>query len=269
MADAATLDAIARLVDLMTRLRAPGGCPWDLEQTHDTLRPYLLEEAYEVLDAIDLADPAALCDELGDLLLQVVFHAELAREAGTFALADVAEAISDKLVRRHPHVFGDVAVDGAADVIRNWQHIKATERSTRRPSSGVLADVPRTLPSLAHAQKVGDRLARVGFDWTEVGEVLGVLDDERTELAQALDRGDLDAARAEIGDLLLTVANLARHLDGSAELLLRAATDRLIARVGHIEAVATASGTTLDALDTATRDRLWNEAKIATAPRRV
>ena len=269
MADAATTHALARLVDLMATLRAPGGCPWDREQTHETLRPYLLEEAYEVLDAIDHGDAAALCDELGDLLLQVVFHAELAREAGTFAIADVATAITNKLVRRHPHVFGDVAVEGAAEVLRNWQQIKASERSALRPDGGVLADVPRTLPSLAHAQKVGDRLARVGFDWHGVGEVLAVLDGERAELAQALACGDLDAARAEVGDLLLTLASVARHLDGSAELLLRAATDRLAARVEHIEAVAGTTGTTLEALDPPTRDRLWDEAKIAIATRRV
>src|SRR5689334_6275309 len=142
MADAAAIDAFTRLVDIMAKLRAPGGCPWDREQTHATLRPYVLEEAYEVLDAIDAGDPARLRDELGDLLLQVVFHAELAQEAGTFGIGDVACAIAEKLVRRHPHVFADVSVRGADDVVRNWTQIKAAERA-ERGDAGVLGDVPR------------------------------------------------------------------------------------------------------------------------------
>jgi MazG family protein len=270
MADAAAISALSRLVDMMARLRAPGGCPWDREQTHQSLRPYVLEEAYEVLDAIDRGDPAALRDELGDLLLQVVFHAELAREAGVFTIADVASAIADKLERRHPHVFGDVEVRGADDVMRNWRQIKAEERAASRVEGGVLADVPRTLPALAHAQKVGDRLAHVGFDWDRVDGVLAQLDSERTELAHALATNDLAAARHEVGDLLLTLASVARHLDASAELVLREATDRLTARVAHVEAAARRAGTTLVALDETQRERLWREAKQATAaPRRV
>jgi MazG family protein len=265
MADAATMAALARLVDMMARLRAPGGCPWDREQTHETLRPYLLEEAYEVLDAIDHGDPRKLRDELGDLLLQVVFHAEMAREAGTFAIADVAHAIADKLERRHPHVFGDVAVRGADDVVRNWKDIKAEERAgALGRDAGVLADVPRALPGLAHAQKVGDRLAHVGFDWDDLAGVVGALDAERAELAEAIAAGDAAAARRELGDVLLTLASLARHLDVSAELALREATDRLAARVRHVEAAARDAGTTLAALDAAARDRLWAEAKRAT-----
>jgi MazG family protein len=265
MADAPALAALARLVDMMARLRAPGGCPWDREQTHATLRPYVLEEAYEVVDAIDGGDPATLRDELGDLLLQVVFHAELAREAGTFSIADVATAIADKLERRHPHVFGDVAVRGADDVVRNWTRIKAAERADARGAeAGVLDDVPRALPALAHAQKVGDRLAHVGFDWDDAGGVLAALDTERGELAQALAAGDRDAARRELGDVLLTVASLARHLDASAELALREATDRLATRVRHVETAARRTGTRLDELDAVERDRLWADAKRAT-----
>jgi MazG family protein len=264
MPDAAVTDALGRLVDLMTKLRAPGGCPWDREQTHATLRPYVLEEAYEVLDAIDRNDPGALRDELGDLLLQVVFHAELAREAGTFTIGDVAQAIADKLVRRHPHVFGDVAVRGADDVVRNWREIKAAERSATPEHSGVLGDVPRALPALAHAQKVGDRLAHVGFDWNDVGEVLVNLDAERAELAHALATGDRDAAGRELGDVLLTLASVARHLDVSAELALRDATDRLTARVRHVEAAARAAGKTIAELDAPERDRFWHDAKRAT-----
>jgi MazG family protein len=268
MADAATTDALGRLVDIMARLRAPGGCPWDREQTPASLRPYLLEEAYEVLDALDRDDAPALRDELGDLLLQVVFHAELASESGRFTIADVARAIGDKLVRRHPHVFGDVAVAGAADVVRNWHAIKAAERQASGAAEGVLDHVPRTLPALAHAQKVGDKLAHVGFDWPDVGAVLAQLDAERGELAGALAAGDRDAAARELGDLLLTLASVARHLDVSGELVLRAATDRLAARVRHVEAAAAAAGRGLADLDAASRDRLWRDAKRATAPPR-
>jgi MazG family protein len=270
MADAAAISALSRLVDMMARLRAPGGCPWDREQTHESLRPYVLEEAYEVLDAIDRGDPAALRDELGDLLLQVVFHAELARESGVFTIADVASAIADKLERRHPHVFGDVEVRGAHDVVRNWRQIKAEERAARHVETRLLADVPRTLPALAHAQKVGDRLAHVGFDWDRVDGVLAQLDSERAELAHALATNDLASARREVGDLLLTLASVARHLDASAELVLREATDRLATRVAHVESAARRAGTTLAALDESERERLWREAKRATAtPRRV
>jgi MazG family protein len=258
-------DALGRLVDIMAKLRAPGGCPWDREQTHATLRPYLLEEAYEVLEAIDRDDPNALRDELGDLLLQVVFHAEMASEAGTFTIADVAEAIAGKLVRRHPHVFGDVAVSGADDVMRNWRDIKATERAKKGgPDAGVLVDVPRALPALAHAQKVGERLAHVGFDWDDVDGVLAAFDAERAELAQALAAGDRDAARRELGDMLLALTSVARHLDTSAELALRDATERLTRRVSHVEDAARARGATLASLDATTRDRLWDDAKRAT-----
>ena len=270
MPDPAAMDAFGRLVDIMARLRAPGGCPWDREQTHESLRPYLLEEAYEVLDAIEAGDAAELRDELGDLLLQVVFHAELAAERGDFTVADVARAIADKLVRRHPHVFADVTVAGAADVVRNWRTIKAAERASGgAEAAGVLDGVPRALPALAHAQKVGDRLAHVGFDWAGVDDVLAACDAERAELAHALAAGDLDAARAELGDLLLTLASVARHLDVSAELALRAATDRLAARVRHVEQATASQGTTLAELDVATRDRLWADAKRATASRSV
>ncbi len=263
MADATTTRALGRLVDIMARLRAPGGCPWDREQTPQTLRPYLLEETYEVLDAIERGSPEALRDELGDLLLQIVFHAEIAREAGQFTIADVATAIADKLERRHPHVFGDVRVAGADDVMRNWQTIKAEERRAGG-DAGVLGGVPRALPALARAQKVGDRLSHVGFDWSDVGAVLAVLDDERAELAVALAAGDTAAARRELGDLLLTLASVARHLDVSAELALGAATDRLAARVHHVEQAAAAAGRTLAALDPDERDRLWRDAKTAT-----
>jgi tetrapyrrole methylase family protein/MazG family protein len=264
MADPVAIDALARLVDIMAKLRAPGGCPWDREQTHATLRPYVLEEAYEVLDAIDANDPARLRDELGDLLLQVVFHAELASEANAFTIGDVARAITEKLVRRHPHVFADVAVRGADDVVRNWTQIKAAERADRG-DTGVLGDVPRALPALAHAQKVGDRLAHEGFDWDDVHGVLAALDAERAELAAAVQSGDAAAVGRELGDVLLTLTSVARHVGTSAELALRAASDRLAVRVRHVERAASATGRRLRDLDAGERDRLWDEAKAATS----
>jgi nucleoside triphosphate diphosphatase len=260
MADADTLDSLARLIDIMARLRAPGGCPWDREQTPESLRPYLVEEAYEVLDAIDRGDVDGQRDELGDVLLQVVFHAEIAAEQGRFRLADVARAIADKLVRRHPHVFADVAVRGADDVVRNWQRIKAAERQAAggREADGLLASVPAALPALARAQQVGEKLAHVGFDWPDLAGVLDKVDEERRELGDAVRDGDRAAAARELGDLLLTVTSLARHLDVQAEMALRDATGRLARRVAHVEAAA---GRPLGALDDAERDRLWEAAK--------
>jgi MazG family protein len=263
----AATDALARLVDIMAKLRAPGGCPWDREQTHASLRPYLLEEAYEVLEAIDDGDADALRDELGDLLLQVVFHAELAGETGAFTIADVANAISSKLVRRHPHVFADVAVRDADDVMRNWRDIKAAERAAKKDDgpAGVLDGVPRALPALARAQTIGDRLAHVGFDWDDLAGVLAQLDDERAELAEAIAAGDRAAAQRELGDVLLTLASAARHLDTSAELALAEAADRLSARVAHVETAARAEGKSIEELDASERDRFWAAAKLATS----
>src|SRR4029453_13262622 len=265
MADAETLDSLARLIDIMARLRAPGGCPWDREQTPESLRPSLVEEAYEVLDAIDRGDVDGQRDELGEVLLQLVFHAEIAAEQGRFRLADVARAIADKLVRRHPHVFADVAVRGADDVGRNWQRNKAAERQAAggREAGGLLASVPAALPALARAQQVGEKLAHVGFDWPDLAAVLAKVDEERRELDHAVQSGDRDGAQRELGDLLLTLASVARHLDVQAEMALRDATSRLVARVGHVEAAARASGRALDGLDDAERDRLWDAAKDA------
>ncbi len=261
MADAAATDAFAHLVDLMARLRAPGGCPWDREQTAESLRPYVLEEAYEVLDAIGRGDVPGLRDELGDLLLQVVFQAEIASETGQFTIADVARAITDKLTRRHPHVFGDVTVTGAADVVRNWQEIKAAERRAAGRRASVLDGIPTALPALARAQQLADRLAAVGFDWPDLGGVLRKLDEERAELAEALASGDRDAAAHELGDVLLTLASAARHAGLHAETVLRDATERLVRRADWAERAAEAQGRRLADLSGEERDRLWDEAK--------
>ena len=260
MADARALETFARLVDIMARLRAPGGCPWDREQTPESLRPYVLEEAYEVIEAIDQRDPAKIRDELGDLLLQVVFQAELAAEGGRFTIADVAQAIADKLERRHPHVFGSVQVEGADDVVRNWKRIKADERRAAG-DEGMFAGVPKALPALARAQQLGERAAQHGLDWEDVRGALEKVREELGEVEGALAAGDAEAAGRELGDLLLAVTSVARHLPVPAEMALREATDRFVERAQRVEAAAQAAGRPLEQLGPDEIDRLWQAAK--------
>jgi MazG family protein len=261
MADATAVASLEKLVDIMTRLRAPGGCPWDREQTPSSLRPYLLEETYEVLEAIERGSVTERCDELGDLLLQVVFQAEIAAEAGDFTIADVARAITDKLVRRHPHVFGDVTVRDADEVVRNWHDIKAAERHAAGTDVSQLDGVPSALPALARAQKIGQKAARAGFDWPDVQGVLAKVREEQAELEAAIAAGDVEAARCELGDALLTLVSVARHLDVPAEMALRDATERFEARFRHCEAAARRDGVTLADMTDADRERLWATAK--------
>src|SRR5438128_2225750 len=254
MADPSVTETFTRLVDLMARLRAPGGCPWDREQTPASLRPYLLEEVYEVLEAIDADDPAHLRDELGDLLLQIVFQSELAAEAGRFTVADVARAIVDKLVRRHPHVFGDVRVRDAGEVVRNWRRIKAEERRTAGEDGDLFAGVPAASPALVRAEQLGEKAGHVGLDWPDALGVLEKLREETVELEAALAAGDRAASEHELGDLLLAAASLGRHLEVSAEMALRAANDRFVARVRRLEAAARERGQALADLAPAERD---------------
>jgi MazG family protein len=261
MPEPRALEALARLLDIMARLRGPDGCPWDREQTPESLRPYLVEEAYEVLDAIDRGDAAAVRDELGDLLLQVVFHAQLASEAGRFAIADVADAIANKLVRRHPHVFADVRVRDADEVARNWSRIKAEERRAAGHEGDAFSAIPAALPALMRAEQIGAKAAPLGLDWSDVRGVLAKLDEERSELDAAVRSGDRDAAARELGDLLLTVASVARHLDVSPELALRAANERFVARARHVVEAARARGAAAADLPPTERDALWEAAK--------
>lgn len=247
----------------MARLRAPGGCPWDREQTRESLRQYVLEEAYEVVDAIDRGSTPALCEELGDLLLQVVFQADIASEAGDFTLAEVANGIADKLVRRHPHVFADVQVRDADEVMQNWRRIKATERAAKGGDPSVLANVPVTLPALLRAQEIGGKAAHVGFDWPDLGSVVAKLEEEQRELAGAVAGRDRAAAARELGDVLLTAVSVARHLGVSAEVTLREANLRFERRLRHVETAAAERGTPLADLGPAELDRLWQEAKSA------
>jgi tetrapyrrole methylase family protein/MazG family protein/ATP diphosphatase len=263
---------IFRLVEIMARLRSPdGGCPWDLEQTFATIAPYTIEEAYEVADAIERGDLGDLEDELGDLLLQVVFHARMAEEAGAFDFADVARAINDKMVRRHPHVFGDVTHRDVAEQVRAWETIKAEERTAKaaaRPAS-LLDDVPSALPALTRAVKLSQRAARVGFVWPSAQEVLAKLHEEVGELEAEIAAGELDKARDELGDVLFVCANLARELDVDPEAALRTSNAKFVRRFKYIEAQLAAKGSSPEASDLAEMDALWDAAKVAeraTAP---
>jgi MazG family protein len=261
-------DAFARLVEIMARLRGPDGCPWDRAQSRETLRPYLVEETYEALEAIDRGDPDEIKDELGDLLLQVVFHAQIAAERGEFDIADVSTAVSDKLVRRHPHVFGDVTVRDAAEVLRNWARIKAGERAERQRPDGALAGVPASMPALLRAQRLGEKASRVGFDWARIEDVLAKLREELEELEEAIANGERTAAGRELGDLLLTLASLGRFLGESAEMVLGAAAERFIARFEEMERRAAADRVPLAARSAADLDRLWQAAKRRVAAAR-
>lgn len=224
-----------RLVELMQRLLAPDGCPWDREQNFNTLRRYVLEEACEVIDAIDGGDRKELSAELGDLLLQVVFQAELGRAEGSFGPDDVVAGICDKLVRRHPHVFADEQVAGAGEVLQNWERIKAAERKGQK-DRGVLGGVGRSLPALTRAQRVGEKVSRVGFDWPDARGSRAKVNEEIAELDEAIAAGDKDRAEAELGDVLFALVNLARHLDVDAEGALRRTIDKFTRRFTHVEA---------------------------------
>lgn len=246
------------LVGVMRRLLEPDGCPWDREQTFETLRKYVLEEACEVIDAIDSGDRKALKEELGDLLLQVVFQAELARREGAFAIDDVSEAIVEKLVRRHPHVFGDVQVSGSSEVLTNWEKLKAKEKADR----GILSGVPRSLPALTRAQRIGEKVQRVGFDWEDHEGSKQKVHEELRELEVAIAAKDTDAMEEEMGDALFALVNLSRHLEVDAEGALRRTIDKFTKRFAHVEArVKEKHGGWDGKLPLAELDVYWEEAK--------
>ncbi len=252
---------LARLLDIMARLRDPdGGCPWDLEQTFATIAPYTVEEAYEVADAIERGDLADLKGELGDLMFQAVFHAQMAREAGAFDFADVLQAIADKMERRHPHVFGDASTRSAEEQTASWEAQKAEERAAKG-ATRLLDDVPVGLPGLTRAVKLQKRAARVGFDWTEAREVLSKIAEEARELTEAADGADPEEVEDELGDLLFVVANLARHLQVDPEAALRRANAKFTRRFNHIEETLAASGRALETAAIDELEDLWREAK--------
>ena len=255
---------IDRLLDVMARLRDPDtGCAWDVEQTFATLAPYTVEEAYEVADAIQRDDMKDLKEELGDLLLQVVFHARMAEEAGLFAFDDVADAITDKLLRRHPHVFGEEEQRTSGEQTRAWEVIKAEERAGKGRAASALDDVPVGLPALTRALKLTKRAGRVGFDWPTVAEVLEKLDEEVAELRAEVDAGDLVAAREELGDLLFVCANLARKLEVEPEDALRGANAKFVRRFQSIERALAAQGRRPEAATLEEMEALWVAAKRA------
>ncbi len=261
-------NAIARLLEIMAALRTPvTGCPWDLAQTSASIAPYTIEEAYEVADAIARKDMEDLRDELGDLLLQVIFHSRIAEESGAFNFADVVEGLAEKLVRRHPHVFGSNRARDAQDVEGLWERIKAEERaekSHRRNAgreAGILADVPVALPALTRAYKLQAKAGEVGFDWRDASTVIGKIEEEAREIEAELASGDRQAAAAELGDLLFAIVNLARHLDIDPEASLRGANVKFQARFSAIEHGLRARGKSPKEACLEEMEELWNEAK--------
>ncbi|SNT74296.1 nucleoside triphosphate pyrophosphohydrolase [Paracoccus seriniphilus] len=255
---------ITRLIEIMAQLRDPDkGCPWDIEQDFASIAPYTIEEAHEVADAIERKAWDELPGELGDLLLQVVFHAQMASEAGMFDFADCAAAISDKLVFRHPHVFGDESRDKSAEQqIKDWEAIKAVERANKA-ERGTLDGVAMGLPALTRALKLQNRAARVGFDWPDASNVLDKITEEAAELVEARDELDHDALEEEFGDLLFVIANLGRHLKLDPELALRRANAKFTRRFQAIEAALADEGRRPEDSDLAEMDRLWDQAKLA------
>jgi ATP diphosphatase len=253
---------IERLLEIMARLRDPAhGCPWDLEQDFKSIAPHTLEEAYEVADAIEREDLPALRDELGDLLFQVAFHARLASERGAFGFDDVVDAICDKLVRRHPHVFGNAVIADAGEQSRAWERMKREERAASGSSDGALADVPLALPALTRARKLGARAADQGFDWPDAAGPRAKIDEELAELDHAAAEGDAAAREAELGDVLFSIVNLARHLDVDPETALRRASERFARRYRHLEQSLAQLGHKAEGAPAELLDRLWEAAK--------
>jgi MazG family protein len=252
---------VDRLIEIMARLRDPQtGCPWDKEQTPLTLKKYVIEEAYEVVEAIDSENPVKLREELGDLLLQVVFLTQLASEQGLFRLEDVAETVSDKLVRRHPHIFGDVTVSGTEQVLSNWEQIKRAEPGYEDRTS-LLDGIPAGLPALMRAQEVSKRVVRVGFEWPSVGEVLDKMEEEIAELRAEIAAGDQARAADELGDTFFTLVNIARQLGIDAEDALRRMTLRFAMRFRKIEDYAGMNGRTVQDLTLEEMEEIWYQAK--------
>ena len=249
------------LVQLMTTLRGPDGCPWDRKQTLPDLKPFVIEEAYEVVDAIDRDDRRALLEEVGDLLMEAVFIAEITREEGSFDIYDSVTAIHDKLVRRHPHVFADVEVSGADQVIVNWEKLKNEERKAENKS--VLSGVPAALPALLKASRLTEKAARVGFDWQKTEDVFAKIDEEVGELREAVAARDTAHVAEEVGDLLFTLANIARKLDINPEEALQATNRKFMRRFEAMETAVRATDRNIDQLTLQEMDHLWDEAKAA------
>ena len=252
------LGTFQTLVDIVAKLRAPGGCPWDREQTHDSLKRNLLEESYEVIEAIDQGNPAILSEELGDLMVQIAFHADIAQEAGDFQLEDVLRNINSKLVRRHPHVFADGHAEDAREVERNWEKIKAAERQAKGEKKSPVEGIPIDLPALAYAQLMQDRVGKAGFEWDDIS---GVLDKLVEEVAEFKAAASSEEKEHELGDILFTIVNLTRWNGAHAEDVLRQANQRFSRRYLSMESLAAERGQDFNTLPLNDKEQLWQEAK--------
>jgi len=256
----------SKLLEVMARLRESDGCPWDREQNHNSLKPFLIEEAYEVIEAIDSGDAARLREELGDLLLQVVFHCRLAEEKGLFDAAEVAEKLAEKMIERHPHVFGDKTTDTTKEVLRNWEISKRKGRAAHGESNGapsILDGVPLAMPALQRSHRLQNKAARVGFDWPDVESASAKLEEEWSELKIAVQQGNSKSAKDEMGDFLFAVVNYARKLGMNAEDTARGAIDRFTVRFHHIESALRKRGLNPEEVTLEELDRLWDQAKFA------
>jgi tetrapyrrole methylase family protein/MazG family protein len=257
------VDEFRKLVEIMARLRANGGCEWDRAQTHETLRQYLVEETHEVIDAIRGGNPDSLCEELGDLLLQILFHAQIASENGQFNITDVIASISEKMIRRHPHVFGDASADTPDAVSRQWDHIKKTIEN--RSHESIIGGIPKEFPSLLRAAKMSKKAAKAGFDWERTEQVLEKVEEELSELKEAMAEGDPALTEHELGDLLFSLVNLARFLGLNAEVAMLSVNERFERRFREMEKIAVKTGCSIEDSDMPTLDRLWEMAKKSTA----
>jgi tetrapyrrole methylase family protein/MazG family protein len=248
------------LLEIMAKLRGEGGCPWDREQTHESLRIYMIEETYEVLEALDAGDKDKFCNELGDLLLQIVFHAQIAKENGDFDINDVLTEVCQKLISRHPHIFGDVEADTADKVVENWEAIKKKEKKLKS-QTGVLKDVPSILPALMRSYKVQQKAAQVGFDWDNVEDAFSKVDEEIRELRDVYKSNNVERITDELGDAFFALVNVSRFLKIQPELALNGTIDKFIKRFEYIEQQSMKAGKKLEDMSLAEMDELWNEAK--------
>jgi MazG family protein len=252
-----------QLLDIMARLRGPDGCPWDREQTRNSLKPYLIEEAYEVLDAIDAGEPHAMAEELGDLMFQVIFHARIAEERSEFAMVDVLQALVDKMVSRHPHVFGDAAVATPGEALAQWETLKQREATAKGRLRSIIDGVPRAMPSLVRAQRTQSKAARVGFDWPDARAAWEKVREEVDEAGDALASGDAARIREELGDVLFSLVNVARLASIDAEDVLHGATEKFWRRFTEMEAELSAQGKSVDNVPQAELERAWEAVKAA------
>ena len=251
---------IEDLIEIMRILRSPGGCPWDREQNHASIKKSLIEETYEVIEAINKEDDVLLCEELGDVLLQVVFHSQMASERGVFAFGEVADGICKKLIERHPHVFGDVRADTSDEVLVNWEQIKSRSKN-RKTQTDKMLSVPRELPALMRSTKLQEKAAKVGFDWEDVSGAFDKVDEETRELKEAYEKGDSEQIKEELGDLLFSAVNVSRFLGVDAEEALTASADKFLNRFATVERLAEERGIDMKSASIEELDKLWDEAK--------